>query len=624
MHRPRISRRGLAISTASLAVAATTISLVGLAPAASAHPARVTVPGTGLGAFASAYPVHQLQGGTQVRLSVFVGRDRAGLSATVGAVSDPSSPSYRHFLSPAQVAARFGATRADRAAVATWLRASGLRLTHSDPFTVTAVGPASSVGSALASRVVGVSGNPAVSMATARPASVPAAVAPYVTTVNLSPMTVKAGQHQQLPSAVGSGSRTITPKCSKYYNQKQAKGTPEAYGKVQAWSVCGYLPSQLRGAYQVPAGATGKGVTIGILSEDADSTALSDANTYFKSIGEPPFKKGQFAYAQGGTPPYNNQVLGEDAMDIESSHGVATGAKVIYSTADGHVTGSALLDAFDQLVKAKSVDVVTSSWYEGYMGQVSTTLIQAWETVLDQASAEGISVNFATGDYADTTPLQYPGSDPEITTIGGTSLGVGKNDTLLWEAPWENDYSGLSGDQWSPPPPGSFVFGGTGGISNYFKEPQWQKGVVPKKIDPTKMRAVPDVSAIGDPIIGGFAYGLTVNGQYTTTINGGTSLSSPVFTGLEADAIQVSGSGDLGFANPALYKLSGGSSFADIVQDPLGNGKPLANVSTLFGGVNLFTTAECDSTVALTCGPGYDTVTGLGAPRSAFYSAFGG
>jgi subtilase family serine protease len=136
------------------------------------------------------------------------------------------------------------------------------------------------------------------------------------------------------------------------------------------------------------------------------------------------------------------------------------------------------------------------------------------------------------------------------------------------------------------------------------------------------MRAVPDVSALGDPIIGGFTYGLTVNGQYTTETNGGTSLSSPLFTAMEADAIQMSGSGDLGFANPALYKLSGSKAFEDIVQDPLGDKKQLANVSTLFGGIDLFTTAECGSTHALVCGSGYDTVAGIGAPRKDFYSAF--
>lgn len=74
------------------------------------------------------------------------------------------------------------------------------------------------------------------------------------------------------------------------------------------------------------------------------------------------------------------------------------------------------------MVTADAADVITSSWYDGYIGQVPQSLITAWEGYLDQATAQGISVDFATGDYSDTTALQYPGSDPEITTVGGTSL----------------------------------------------------------------------------------------------------------------------------------------------------------------------------------------------------------
>lgn len=629
MHHRRIPRRAVFVTVATSTVVATAIGLAGLTSSASARPAqpsRLAVPGTGLGTLAAHHAVRPLPGSAQVRVSVFVGRNQAGLAATVRQVSEPGSARYRQFLTPAQVAARFGATLSDRAAVAGWLRDSGLRLTHSDPFTITAVGAASAAQSALGSPIVTVAGDTAVSVASARTATVPAGVAPYVATVGLSHLVATGGTHQQLPTPHQSNANpSVTPACSAYYAQKKAKGTPPAYGKVQPWAVCGYTPAQLRSGYQVPQGATGKGVTVGILSEDTDSTALTDANTFSKSVGEPPFKKKQFTVDQQGNPPYNNEELVEDAMDIGSVHAMASGANVIYSIADGSVTGRPLLDALDQLVTAKSVDVVTSSWFEGYMSGIPQSLIDEWETVLDRASAEGISINFATGDYADEVGLQYPGSDPEITTVGGTSMAIGKDGSTIWESPWESDSTNLNGSSWEQTPPGSFTFGGTGGISTHFKEPKWQKGVVASGIDPTKMRAVPDVSALGDPVIGGFTYGLTENGHYTTKTDGGTSLSSPLFAGMEADAIALSGTGDLGFANPTLYKLAGSDAFADIVQDPLGDGQPLANVSgPSWPPVGLYTTAECGSTVALVCGTGYDTVTGIGAPRAGFYSAFAG
>jgi len=51
--------------------------------------------------------------------------------------------------------------------------------------------------------------------------------------------------------------------------------------------------------------------------------------------------------------------------------------------------------------------------------------------------------------------------------------------------------------------------------------------------------------------------------KYSEYGNGGTSLSSPLFAGATAIADQVGG-GSLGFLNPKLYKLSGGSAFPDI------------------------------------------------------------
>ncbi|MGH9019505.1 MAG: protease pro-enzyme activation domain-containing protein, partial [Acidimicrobiales bacterium] len=48
------------------------------------------------------------------------------LSAFLADLSDPSSPSYRHFLTPAQFATRFGASLGAVAAVSSYLRGFGL------------------------------------------------------------------------------------------------------------------------------------------------------------------------------------------------------------------------------------------------------------------------------------------------------------------------------------------------------------------------------------------------------------------------------------------------------------------------------------------------------------------
>src|SRR2546428_13008071 len=84
-------------------------------------------------------------------------------------------------------------------------------------------------------------------------------------------------------------------------------------------------------------------------------------------------------------------------------------------------------------------------------------------------------------------------------------------------------------------------------------------------------RAVPDVSAFGDPQTGYlvgqtqtfFATSATPAGaRYSEYRIGGTSLSSPIMAGIFALANQArnaKGAGDLRFANPRVYSLNGTS-----------------------------------------------------------------
>ena len=91
----------------------------------------------------------------------------------------------------------------------------------------------------------------------------------------------------------------------------------------------------------------------------------------------------------------------------------------------------------------------------------------------------------------------------------------------------------------------------------------------------------PDVSALADPSTG-VAVGETLFGPdnaqgvpgpekfYLSRI-GGTSVASPIFAGIEADAQQAAGY-PLGFANPAIYGLDAGNSsaFHNVVDNPGG------------------------------------------------------
>ena len=95
------------------------------------------------------------------------------------------------------------------------------------------------------------------------------------------------------------------------------------------------------------------------------------------------------------------------------------------------------------------------------------------------------------------------------------------------------------------------------------------------------MRVTPDVSALADPSTG-VAVGETLFGPdnaqgvpgpekfYLSRI-GGTSVASPIFAGIEADAQQAAGQ-PIGFANPAIYGLDARSSsaFHNVTDNPVG------------------------------------------------------
>ena len=103
-------------------------------------------------------------------------------------------------------------------------------------------------------------------------------------------------------------------------------------------------------------------------------------------------------------------------------------------------------------------------------------------------------------------------------------------------------------------------------MSSVFAEPFYQRGVVPNGVAHGR-RALPDIALDGDPQTGmlvgetqTFPDGSVRYGEYRI---GGTSLSSPLYAGLEALADQAAGRPH-GFANPAIYALAGSPVLHDI------------------------------------------------------------
>nr|WP_239451773.1 hypothetical protein [Frondihabitans sp. PAMC 28766] len=142
-----------------------------------------------------------------------------------------------------------------------------------------------------------------------------------------------------LPGPPAGGRYGVQP-CSTYYGQKTATTLPSAYGKKQPYAVCGYVPSQLQGAYGesslLKAGVTGKGTTVAITDAYASPTMAQDAATYSAKQHQPGYAKGQYTQITPGPTGYDDTAAdecdasgwyGEETLDVEAVHAMAPGRR---------------------------------------------------------------------------------------------------------------------------------------------------------------------------------------------------------------------------------------------------------------------------------------------------------
>ncbi|HVN61428.1 MAG TPA: S53 family peptidase [Gaiellaceae bacterium] len=593
-------------------------------------------------------------------------RNAAQLDSLAQAVSDPSSSQFGQFISDDQFQAQFAPTAAQVAQVSQWLTKAGL--------SIDAVGPdngflAVSGGAAAANAAFGTQLGTFVvagqqTQAPTSDLSVPDALSDSVLAVTgLSTLG-----HKVTPADFGPEDAFVnaTP-CSAFYGQQVARNLPKFQGKILPFAVCGYTPDQLRGAYGVDnsgggysfqalkggggGNSAGQGVTVAITDAYDSPRLQQDANTYSTRHGDRPFSHGQFVDksapedASTGDACGGNGWYGEQTLDVEAVHGMAQGANVYYYGAASCFDDD-LLAAMSQAVHDNKASIVTNSWGEPTFIQlddgsivpvIDQSEINAYEALFKHAAVQGIGFYFSSGDNGDELDTwgyahpDWPAGDPWVTAVGGTSLAIGRNDNRLFETGWGTEKYGLSSDgsSWNLTVP--FLYGAGGGYSQVFNRPAYQRGVVPSG---TTGRAVPDVAMDGDPTTG-MLIGETQNfslpsrfgpagvhyGEYRV---GGTSLSSPLFAGVQA--VAQSGAGRrIGFANPFIYAAFRGHVYYDVTpQGDAGNVRAdYANGQNADGGV-VYSVRTFDQDSSLFTAPGWDDVTGVGSVTARYFDAFPG
>jgi len=568
----------------------------------------------------------------------------AALNAAIRAVSTPGSASYRHFLTPAQYRARFAPTAASVASAESWLRGAGMRVTGVAPANryVMATGTVASAERAFHVKLAMFQRGSRIVRAPVGDARVPKGLKAAVLGVTGLDTARHIRRHADLgpPPAFVNGRP-----CSLFYGQvladKQADFTtplPKFNGSFRPYAHCGYTPLEFRSAYGTSdSGLTGKGATVAITDAFAAPTIRFDANHYATRHGDPAFTQTSFTQSIP-TQPFRNVNLcggngwfGEETLDVEAVHAMATGAHVIFYAARS-CTDTDFLESLQRIVDDNKASIVTNSWGDLDQNTTSGTVV-AYEQIFKQGAMQGIGFMFSSGDDGDEflssgrVQTDYPASDPWVTAVGGTSTAIGAGGELQWQTGWGTHEFALSdnGKSWVPAFEPPFLYGAGGGFSTLFNRPAYQDGIVHEA---QAGRAVPDVSLDGDPTTGmlvGETQAFPNGVRYGEYRIGGTSLSSPLFAGVQALAAQAAG-GRLGFANPGIYALAKAhpGAFRDVVHHGGANVR-----ADYVNGVNpkegiFYTLRTFDQDTSLHTKKGWDDVTGIGTPSPIYPEAFGG
>jgi kumamolisin len=450
-------------------------------------------------------------------------RDTTGLDSFLSALYDPSSPEYRHFLTPQQFARQFGPTAASQQEVTSWLRTQGLKITGTSPngVQIFARGSVPALQHAFHTSLYSYQSGGQSFVANSTALAIPAGVSQEVVAVT----GLSTASHQQ-PS----------------YTAHAGTSAPTG----------GFSPAEIHTLYNTASllsqGFTGAGQTIAIAGfADYGSTTISTFDQQY-GLSNTPTRIAVSDSRNSGAPSGYRNGQPESDMDVEISQGAAPGASILMYEAPNSDQGS--INLFNKIVSDNRASIITTSWGD-MEANYTPSVLSAMHQAFQEAAAQGQTVFAASGDDgaydgtagtgAEVLAVDYPASDPYVTGVGGTTL-QSNNGQYGSESAWS--------DTTDPKNPGA----SGGGLSDIFARPSWQTGPgVDNKYSNGK-RQVPDVAADADVYTGYSIYTVSRSGSDVWTQIGGTSGSAPVWAGFAAQLNNAMGK-RLGFLNPALYRL---------------------------------------------------------------------
>lgn len=486
------------------------------------------------------------------------GRSPAELASLLAAINDPRSPLYHHYLTPAELAQRFGADPADVARASAALRAAGLTgiVPSPDGTQLDAQGTVAQLEALFG-----------VALDAYRTADGRLAVAPE--------------SAPRIPPALASVATGVLGLDTRTTFRGGALFGPQSPALPRQSNPVGLTPSALASAYDLgtlhSAGLDGSGITVAVA--EINTFRTSDVQAYDQVFGISPGPL-QVISVNGGS----TSVSPEPVLDIEVVRAVAPKAGVLVYEGKQDLLGVA--STLARIVadnRAQIMSVSLGACERGLDPSTAKTFLGSLDSTFQRAAAQGMSVLVASGDAGaydcqdSTLSVGAVAANPFVTAVGGTALYLNGNGSYGREAGWEGPLEGA---------------GGGGGVSVYYQIPSWQTGPGVSNQFSDRTRQVPDVSAAADPTTG---YAIYYHGAWQVV--GGTSASTPLWASIIALADQQarsSGGAPLGFLNPALYRIGASASAGRVYHD------------VTIGG-NLYYNAT----------PQWDYSTGWGSPDAA-------
>jgi subtilase family serine protease len=442
---------------------------------------------------------------------------RESLDSFLAEIYDPSSPSYRHFLTVEQFTEKFGPSQKDFDALVHFAKTNGLTVTGGsrDALDLQLKGSVAVIETAFHVKM-GLYHDPIGNRNFFAPDREP--------TVDLP---------SQLWHITGLDNYSI-PR-SAFVRRPDGLKPPATTGSCPGASFCG---SDMRAAYYQGTSLTGKGQNIGLL--EFVGFDIADVNTYYKNAKQTRTAK-VIGISTDGSPLKCLASQGcddtEQTIDVTQALGMAPGVTAVYE----YVSNNSDTAMLGSMSSHKPLPLnLSSSWYWTPVDPKSDN------PFFKKFAAQGQSFFEAAGDNGAwrSANTWWPMESPLVICVGGTDL-VTKGAGKAWasETTWVDGGGGISPDD--------------------FAIASWQKlkGVITKANEgSTKYRNGPDVSANSN-----FTFYVCAD-QTTCSENlyGGTSFAAPMWAGYLALTNQQAATKKVsppGFLDPTIYPLGLGSGY---------------------------------------------------------------